>query len=141
MIVFLRRALVGWSRLNSSIFGNGRFSSSKVFHFPEEGGDPGTGPGKLHSGEPGFLLAGNLGTGVPSSGDPKAGVVPGAGHRSNNPAIPGSTQARTVFLTRGMISFPYVRPGSGAGWTADFSSRTGSTGLLMMSWRRWSLEL
>ncbi|KAH0898835.1 hypothetical protein HID58_048403 [Brassica napus] len=30
----------------------------EVFHFPEEGGDPGTGPGKLHSGEPVFLLAG-----------------------------------------------------------------------------------
>ncbi|KAF3566990.1 hypothetical protein DY000_02014500 [Brassica cretica] len=55
----------------------GRFSLSEVFHFPEEGGDPGTGPGKLHSGEPGFLLAGILGTGVTSSGDPEAGVLPG----------------------------------------------------------------
>ncbi|KAF3550469.1 hypothetical protein DY000_02007591 [Brassica cretica] len=34
------------------------FSLSEVFHFPEEGGDPGTGPGKLHSEEPGFLLVG-----------------------------------------------------------------------------------
>ncbi|KAF2539043.1 hypothetical protein F2Q68_00021244 [Brassica cretica] len=40
-------------------------------------GDPGTGPGKLHSGEPGFLIAGILGTGVPSSEDPKTGVLPG----------------------------------------------------------------
>ncbi|KAH0858981.1 hypothetical protein HID58_087242 [Brassica napus] len=53
-----------------------------------KGGDPGTGPGKLHSGEPGLLLAGILGTGVPSSGDPEACVMPGAGHRSSNPAIP-----------------------------------------------------
>ncbi|KAF2538199.1 hypothetical protein F2Q68_00021048 [Brassica cretica] len=30
------------------------------------GGDPGTGHGKLHSGEPGFLLAGILGTGFAS---------------------------------------------------------------------------
>ncbi|KAF3551918.1 hypothetical protein DY000_02007680 [Brassica cretica] len=46
-------------------------------------GDPGTGPGKLHSEEPGFLPAGILpagilGTGVPSSRDPEAGVLPGA---------------------------------------------------------------
>ncbi|KAF3564202.1 hypothetical protein DY000_02015822 [Brassica cretica] len=33
------------------------------------GGDPGTGPGKFDSGEPELLLAGILGTGVPSSGD------------------------------------------------------------------------
>ncbi|WZZ70116.1 hypothetical protein YC2023_081486 [Brassica napus] len=37
----------------------------------------GTGPGIIRSGEPGFLLAGILGTGVPSSGDPEAGVLPG----------------------------------------------------------------
>ncbi|KAF3494737.1 hypothetical protein DY000_02052664 [Brassica cretica] len=43
----------------------------------KKGGDPGTGPGKLNSGEPGFLLAGILGNGVPSSGDPEAGVLPG----------------------------------------------------------------
>ncbi|KAF2615452.1 hypothetical protein F2Q70_00011715 [Brassica cretica] len=36
------------------------FSLSEVFHFPGEGGDPGTGPGKLHSGEPWFLPAGIL---------------------------------------------------------------------------------
>ena len=35
-----------------------------------------TGTGILHSGEPGFLLAGILGTRVPSSGDPEAGVLP-----------------------------------------------------------------
>ncbi|KAF2534989.1 hypothetical protein F2Q68_00020649 [Brassica cretica] len=59
-----------------------KFSLSEVFHFPEEGGDPGTGPGKLHSGEPGFLLAGILGTGVTSSGDPEAGVLPGVWRNS-----------------------------------------------------------
>ncbi|KAF2613861.1 hypothetical protein F2Q70_00011206 [Brassica cretica] len=37
----------------------------------------GTGPGVLRSGEPAFLLAGILGTRVPSSGDPEAGVLPG----------------------------------------------------------------
>ncbi|KAF3560957.1 hypothetical protein DY000_02015629 [Brassica cretica] len=45
-------------------------------------GDPGTEPGKLHSGEPGFLLAGILGTGVPSNGDPEAGVLPGVWRNS-----------------------------------------------------------
>ncbi|KAF3602745.1 hypothetical protein F2Q69_00036258 [Brassica cretica] len=49
----------------------GRLSLSEVFHFLEEGRDPGTGPGKLHNREPGFLLAGILGTAVPSSGDPE----------------------------------------------------------------------
>ncbi|KAF3534319.1 hypothetical protein DY000_02039531 [Brassica cretica] len=47
-----------------------------------KGGDPGTGPGKLHRGEPGFLLAGILGTGVPSSGDLEAGVLPGVWRNS-----------------------------------------------------------
>ncbi|KAF3564082.1 hypothetical protein DY000_02015176 [Brassica cretica] len=45
-------------------------------------GDPGTGLGKLHSGEPGFLLAGILGTRVPSSRDPEAGVLPGVWRNS-----------------------------------------------------------
>ncbi|KAF2565916.1 hypothetical protein F2Q68_00025329 [Brassica cretica] len=40
-----------------------------------KGSDPETEPQKLHSGEPGFLPAGILGTGVPSSGDPEAGGV------------------------------------------------------------------
>ncbi|KAL0645666.1 hypothetical protein Bca4012_043957 [Brassica carinata] len=47
-----------------------------------KGADPGTRPGKLHSGEPGFLLAGILGTGVPSSGDPETGVLPGVRRNS-----------------------------------------------------------
>ncbi|KAF2570874.1 hypothetical protein F2Q70_00002857 [Brassica cretica] len=58
------------------------YSLSEVFHFPEEGGDPGTGLRKLHSGEPGFLLVGILGTGVPSSGDPEAGVLSGVWRNS-----------------------------------------------------------
>ncbi|KAF2573011.1 hypothetical protein F2Q70_00002837 [Brassica cretica] len=74
-----------------------------------KGSDPETEPGKRHSGEPGFLLVGILGTGVPSNRDPEAGVLPRVprnsipeyfsptGHHSNNPAIPGSTQARTAF--------------------------------------------
>ncbi|KAF2535394.1 hypothetical protein F2Q68_00020812 [Brassica cretica] len=40
------------------------------------GSDPETEPGKLHSGEPGFIPAGILGTGVPSSGDSEARVLP-----------------------------------------------------------------
>ncbi|KAF3557005.1 hypothetical protein F2Q69_00013401 [Brassica cretica] len=60
----------------------GRYSLSEVFHFPEEGGDPGTGLRKLHSGEPGFLVVGILGTGVPSSGDPEAGVLSGVWRNS-----------------------------------------------------------
>ncbi|KAF2556592.1 hypothetical protein F2Q68_00015293 [Brassica cretica] len=47
-----------------------------------KGGDPGTGPRKLHSGEPGFLLAGILGTGVPSSGDPEVVSCLGSGRNS-----------------------------------------------------------
>ncbi|KAF2606086.1 hypothetical protein F2Q68_00043886 [Brassica cretica] len=53
------------------------------FPFPRgEWTDPGTGPGVLRSGEPGSLLAGILGTGVPSSGDPEAGVLPGVWRNS-----------------------------------------------------------
>ncbi|KAF3564347.1 hypothetical protein DY000_02014977 [Brassica cretica] len=72
-----------------------------------KGGDPGTGPGKLHSGEPGFLLAG-IQRPVSCLG---SGGTQYLRHRSSNPAIQGSTQVGTVFRTRGMISFPYVRPG------------------------------
>ncbi|KAF3589151.1 hypothetical protein F2Q69_00029073 [Brassica cretica] len=82
-IVFLRRALVGWSRLNSSIFGNMEGSPYQKFSISRrKGGDPGTGPGKLHRGEPGFLLAGILGTRVPSSGDPEAVSCLGSGRNS-----------------------------------------------------------
>ncbi|KAF3528264.1 hypothetical protein DY000_02040275 [Brassica cretica] len=44
-----------------------------------KGSDPETEPEKLHSGEPGFLLVGILGTGVPSSGDPEAVSCLGSG--------------------------------------------------------------
>ncbi|KAF2563946.1 hypothetical protein F2Q70_00017552 [Brassica cretica] len=54
---------------------SGKWKTSDKENLPW--GDPGTGPGKLHSGEPGFLIAGILGTGVPSSEDPKTGVLPG----------------------------------------------------------------
>ncbi|KAF3539848.1 hypothetical protein F2Q69_00023178 [Brassica cretica] len=50
--------------------------------FRRKGSDPKTEPGKRHSGEPGFLPAGILGTGVPSSGDPEAGVLPGVWRNS-----------------------------------------------------------
>ncbi|KAF3529140.1 hypothetical protein DY000_02042185 [Brassica cretica] len=69
--------LLGSFRLNSSIFGNMEgYPYQKFFISRRKGSDPETEPGKLHSGEPGFLLAGILGTGVPSSGDPEAGVLP-----------------------------------------------------------------
>ncbi|KAF2618336.1 hypothetical protein F2Q68_00038658 [Brassica cretica] len=57
-IVFLRRALVGWSRLNYSIFGNMEGSPFRKFSFSRrKGAVPGTRPGILRSGEPGCLLA------------------------------------------------------------------------------------
>ncbi|KAF3553796.1 hypothetical protein F2Q69_00012589 [Brassica cretica] len=42
----------------------------------------GTRPGVLRSGEPGFLLVGILGTGVPSTRDPEAGMLPGVWRNS-----------------------------------------------------------
>ncbi|KAH0863081.1 hypothetical protein HID58_080292 [Brassica napus] len=54
----------------------------KVFISRRKGGDSGTRPGKLHSGDPEFLLAGILGTGFPFSGDPEAGVLPGVWRNS-----------------------------------------------------------
>ncbi|KAF2539295.1 hypothetical protein F2Q68_00020872 [Brassica cretica] len=50
----------------------------------------GTGPGVLRSGEPGFLLTRILGTGVPSSGDPEAGVLPRASDGVLETAEPGA---------------------------------------------------
>ncbi|KAF2617114.1 hypothetical protein F2Q68_00040147 [Brassica cretica] len=47
-----------------------------------KGSDSGTGPKKFHSREPELLLVGILGTGVPSSGDPEAGVLPGVWRNS-----------------------------------------------------------
>ncbi|KAF3503744.1 hypothetical protein F2Q69_00042943 [Brassica cretica] len=69
------------------------------------GSDPETEPVKLHRGEPGFLLAGILGNGVPSRGDPEAGVLPGKLWASND-----------VLMMM-------------------------DAGDVMLSWRRWSLEL
>ncbi|KAF3541767.1 hypothetical protein F2Q69_00023308 [Brassica cretica] len=97
-IVFLRWALVGWSRLNSSIFRNMEGSPYRKFSISRrKGSDPETEPRKLHSGEPGFLLAGILGTGV--------------------------------------------LPRDGELWASDDVLETLEPGALMLSWRRWSLEL
>ena len=58
-IVSLRRALVGWSSLNSSIFRNMEGSPYRKLSFSRgKGAVPGTRPEVLHSGEPGYLLAG-----------------------------------------------------------------------------------
>ncbi|KAF3502437.1 hypothetical protein F2Q69_00042183 [Brassica cretica] len=76
----------------------------EIFGLEPEGGDPGTGPGKLHSGEPGFFLAGILGTGVPSSRDPEAGVLPGASLRQDI--------ALVILRSRVPLrSEPYSKPG------------------------------
>ncbi|KAF3539668.1 hypothetical protein F2Q69_00022705 [Brassica cretica] len=53
-------------------------SSCRKFSFSRgKGVVLGTGPRVLRNGEPGFLLAGILRTGVPSSGDQEATVLPG----------------------------------------------------------------
>ncbi|KAF3602228.1 hypothetical protein F2Q69_00035314 [Brassica cretica] len=53
------RPLVGWSRLNSSIFGNMEGSPYRKFSFSRrKGAVAGTGPRILHSGDLGRLLAG-----------------------------------------------------------------------------------
>ncbi|KAF2579064.1 hypothetical protein F2Q68_00004769 [Brassica cretica] len=58
-IVSLRQALVGWSQLNSSIFGNMEGSPYRKLSFSRgKEAVPGTGPGVLRNGEPGYLLAG-----------------------------------------------------------------------------------
>ncbi|KAF3608401.1 hypothetical protein DY000_02049505 [Brassica cretica] len=85
----------------------GRFSLSEVFHFPEEGEDPGTGHRKLHSGEPGFLLAGILGTGVPSSGNPEAGVLPGVS-RNSIPEYFSPTQVLSLKSTIPLTTLTFV---------------------------------
>ncbi|KAF2550028.1 hypothetical protein F2Q68_00033661 [Brassica cretica] len=88
-----------------------------------KGGDPGTGPGKLRSGEPWFLLTGILGTGVPSSGDPEAGVLPGV-WRNSIPELPvgrtslqlssdpGFHSGRNRILNPGDDQFPLRQTGT-----------------------------
>ncbi|KAF3535326.1 hypothetical protein F2Q69_00021780 [Brassica cretica] len=83
-------------------------SPYRKFSFSQgKGAVLGTGPGVLRSGEPGFLLAGILRTGVLPAGIQRpvsflgsGGIqylsFPQARHRSSNPAIPGSTQAGTT---------------------------------------------
>ncbi|KAH0883864.1 LOW QUALITY PROTEIN: hypothetical protein HID58_059960 [Brassica napus] len=89
-----KRALVGWSRLNSSVFGNMEGSPYRKFSISRrKGSDPETEPGKLHSGEPGFLPAGILGTGIPSSGDPEAGV-PSSGDPGNRGSFQWGSKGR-----------------------------------------------
>ncbi|KAF2572476.1 hypothetical protein F2Q70_00002763 [Brassica cretica] len=76
----------------------------RSFPFPGGRGRSWTGPGKLHSGEPGFFLAGILGTGVPSSRDPEAGVLPGASLRQDI--------ALVILRSRVPLrSEPYSKPG------------------------------
>ncbi|KAF3566481.1 hypothetical protein DY000_02014467 [Brassica cretica] len=96
-----------------------------------EGGDPGTGPGKLHSREPGIL-----GTGVPSSGDPEAGVLPGS-------YDPGFHSGRNRTLNPGDDQFPLYQTGvwcyldrwffveEGKLWASDDVLETVEPGALM----------
>ncbi|KAF2617557.1 hypothetical protein F2Q68_00038987 [Brassica cretica] len=67
------------------------------------------------------MEAGILGTGVPSSGDAEAGVLPGASLRQDI--------AQVILRSRVPL-----RPGSGATWSADSCRRWKAYGLLMMSW-------
>ncbi|KAF3551002.1 hypothetical protein DY000_02007122 [Brassica cretica] len=84
-IVSLRRALVGWSSLNSSIFRNMEGSPYRKLSFSlGKGAVPGTRPEVLHSGEPGYLLAG-IQRPVFCLG---SGGIQYLSHRSSNPAIP-----------------------------------------------------
>ncbi|KAF3511930.1 hypothetical protein F2Q69_00005771 [Brassica cretica] len=69
------------------------------------GGDPGTGPGKLHNGVPGFPLAGILGTGVPSSEDPEAGGLPGV-RRNSMPEYFSPTDTMAVYIQSCKFLFP-----------------------------------
>ncbi|KAF3561459.1 hypothetical protein DY000_02014915 [Brassica cretica] len=76
-----------------------------------KGSDPETEPRKLHSGEPGFLPAGILGTGVPFSGDPEAGGLPGVWRYS----IPVSLTS-----DRGLVLFgPPIFIEDGEHWASD----------------------
>ncbi|KAF2576430.1 hypothetical protein F2Q70_00003909 [Brassica cretica] len=78
------------------------------------GGDPGTGPGKLDSGEPGLLLAGILGTGVPSSGDPEACVLPGVWRNS----IPDALKSTGVAHSQQASLRQDIAP-DGEHWASD----------------------
>ncbi|KAF3510628.1 hypothetical protein F2Q69_00007043 [Brassica cretica] len=68
-----------WGLLASGYFDSGTATQTDICHLTLRYFIKvlGTGPGVLRSGEPGFLLAGILGTGVPSSGDPETGLLPG----------------------------------------------------------------
>ncbi|KAF2541069.1 hypothetical protein F2Q68_00031005 [Brassica cretica] len=113
------RPLVGWGRLNSSIFGNMEgFSLSEVFLFPEEGAVPGTGPRILHSGDLGRLLAG---TQRPVSCLGSGGILYLIAHSQQ--AFPRQDIAPVIMLSRvplrlephsesGEDRFPDNRPGS-----------------------------
>ncbi|KAF3507865.1 hypothetical protein F2Q69_00006412 [Brassica cretica] len=72
------------------------------------GGDPGTGPGKLHSGKPGFLPAGILGTGVPFSVDPGNRGSFRRGSRGRCPAW--GSPYRKLSFSRGKGAVPRTRP-------------------------------
>ncbi|KAF3591079.1 hypothetical protein DY000_02021593 [Brassica cretica] len=88
----------------------------------------GTGPGVLRTGEMGFLLAGIMRTGVPSSGDPEAGVLPGASLRQD--IAPVILRSRVPLRPE-----PHSEPGGGPGlalFEPPVSCRKGgSSGLLM----------
>ncbi|KAF3597864.1 hypothetical protein DY000_02020575 [Brassica cretica] len=80
----------------------------------------GAGPGIIRSGELGFLLAGILGTGVPSSGDPEAGVLPGIWRNSIPEYFSPTASLRqdiAPVVLRSRVPFrsePYSEPGGGS---------------------------
>ncbi|KAF3528809.1 hypothetical protein DY000_02040856 [Brassica cretica] len=87
----------------------------------------GTRPGVLRSGEPGFLLAGILRTGVPSSRDPEAGVLPGASVRQD--IAPVILRSRVPLRPE-----PHSEPGGGQVeklWSSDGVLETVEPGVLI----------
>ncbi|KAF2591720.1 hypothetical protein F2Q70_00038588 [Brassica cretica] len=76
-VEFFLKDLEVRGQLGIGIFPSSMFSLSEVFHFPGKGAILGPDPENSIAGNRGFLLAGILGTGVPSSGDPEASALPG----------------------------------------------------------------
>ncbi|KAF3508769.1 hypothetical protein F2Q69_00006818 [Brassica cretica] len=116
----------------------------------------GTGPGELHSGEPGFLLAGTQSLPLiarfrhRTRGITCALKSTGVAHSQQ--ASPRQNIAPVILRSRvplrpephyepggGLV--PFLQTGSGDIEPLVSCRRWGSCGLLMASWRRWSLEL
>ncbi|KAF3544715.1 hypothetical protein DY000_02007799 [Brassica cretica] len=102
----------------------------------------GTGPGVLRSGEPGFLLAGILGTRVPSSGDPETGVLPGdiapvvlrfrVPFRSEPYSEPEGGSVSPISDRGLVLLWPLILVEDGKLWASDGVLETAKPGALML---------